>query len=105
MNWWGQDVRRWKISDGNVVLKRASSEAHSLQMSMQNLKIRNDKEGRTRGCQLGSSNGDVQTPDPRANNAYDSLDGQLSINENVGAIPDEEYHMGAVPLIEGKTKR
>ena len=87
------------------MLKRASSEAHSLQMNMENLKIRNDKEGRNRGCQLRNSNGDVQIPDPRANNAYDLLDGQLSINENVGAIQDGEYHMGAVPLIEGKTKR
>ena len=32
-------------------------------------------------------------------------DGQLKISENVGAIQDEVYNMGAVPLIEGKTKR
>ena len=31
--------------------------------------------------------------------------GQLRISENVGAIQDEVYNMGAVPLIEGKTKR
>ena len=29
-------------SDGNIVLKGASSETHSLQMSMENLRIRDD---------------------------------------------------------------
>ena len=33
------------------------------------------------------------------------LDGQLRISENVEAIQDEVYNMGAVPLIEEKTKR
>ena len=33
------------------------------------------------------------------------MDGQLRISENVGAIQDEIYNMGAVPLIERKTKR
>ena len=92
-------------SDGNVVLKGASSEANSLWMSMENLRIRDDTEGHNRVCQLGNSNGYVQTPDPRANNADVLLDGQLRISENVEAIQDEVYNMGAVPLIEEKTKR
>ena len=70
MNWWVQDVSRQKNSDGNVVIKGASSEAHSLRMSMENLSIRDGTNGHNRGYQLGSSNGHVQTPDPRANNAY-----------------------------------
>ena len=32
-------------------------------------------------------------------------DGQLRICENVGAIQDVVYNMGAVPLIEEKKKR
>ena len=92
-------------SDGNVVFEGASSEAHSLRMSMENLRIRDYTEGHNRGYQLGNSNGHVQTPDPRANNADVLLDGQLRISENVGAIQDEVYNMGAVPLIEEKTKR
>ena len=32
-------------SDGNIVLKGASSEAHSLWMSVENLRIRDDTEG------------------------------------------------------------
>ena len=32
-------------------------------------------------------------------------DGQLRISENVGAIQDVVYNMGAVPSIEEKTKR
>ena len=91
-------------SDGNVVLKEASSEANSLRMSMENLRIRDDAERHNRGYQLGNSNGHVQTPDPRVNNADVLLDGQLRITENVGAIQDEVYNMGAVPLIEEKTK-
>ena len=87
-------------SDGNIVLKGTSSEAHSLQVSMENLRIRDDTEGHNRGYQLGSSNGHVQTPDPRANNSDVLWDGQLRISENVGAIQDEIYNMGAVPLIE-----
>ena len=35
-------------SDGNIVLKGASSEDHSLRMSMENLGIRNDTEGHNR---------------------------------------------------------
>ena len=91
-------------SNGNFVLKGASSEAHSLWMSMENLRIRDDTEGHNRGYQLGSSNGHVQTPDPRANNPDVLQDGQLRISENVGTIQDEVYNMGAIPLIEGKTK-
>ena len=92
-------------SDGNAVLKEASSEANSLWMNMENLRIRDDTEGHNRGYQLGNSNGHVKTPDPRANNADVLLDGQLRITENVGVIQDEVYNMGAVPLIEEKTKR
>ena len=44
-------------SDWNIVLKGASSEAHSLPMSMENLRIRNDTDIHNRGYQLGSSNG------------------------------------------------
>ena len=40
-----------------------------------------------------------QTPDPRTNNAYVLLDGQLRISKNVGAIQE------AVPLIKENTKR
>ena len=36
-------------SDGNVVLKGASTEAHSLWMGMDNLKIIDDTEGHNRG--------------------------------------------------------
>ena len=72
---------------------------------MGKLRIRDDREGHNRGYQLGSSNGHVQTPDPRANNADVLSDSQLRISDNVGAIQDEVYKMGAVPLIEGKTKR
>ena len=79
-------------SDGNVVLKGASSEAHSIRMSMENLRIRDDTEGHNRGYEL-------------ANNPNVLLGGQLRISENVGAIQDEVYNMGVVPLIEGKTKR
>ena len=43
-------------SDWNIVLKGASSEAHSLPMSMENLRIRDDTEIHNRGYQLGSSN-------------------------------------------------
>ena len=92
-------------NDGNVVLKGASSEAHSLQMSIQNLMIRDDIEGHNRGYQPGNPNGHLRTSDPTANNADVLLDGQLRISDNVGAIQDEVYNMGAVPLIEGKTKR
>ena len=73
-------------SDGNVVLKGTSSEAHSLWMSLENLRIRDDTEGHNRGYQLGNPNGQVQTPDPRVNNAYVLLDGQLRISENVGLL-------------------
>ena len=62
-------------------------------------------QGHKRGYQLGSSNGHVQTPDPRANNPNVLWDGQLRISENVGVIEDEVYNMRAVALIEGKTKR
>ena len=92
-------------SDGNVGFKGAASEAHSLRMSMENLRIRDDTEGHNRGCQLGSSNVHVQTPDPRANSPNVLWDGQLRISENVGAIQDEVYNIGGVPLIEEKTKR
>ena len=92
-------------SDGNVVLKGASSEANSFLMSMENFRIRDDTEGHNRRYQLGNSNGHVQTPDPRANNTDVLLDGQLSVSENVEAIQDDVYNMGAVPLIEEKTKR
>ena len=51
-------------SDGNAVLKQASSEAHSLWKSMKNFRIRDDTEGHNREYQLGSSSGHVQTPDP-----------------------------------------
>ena len=90
-------------SDGNVVLKGTSIEAHSLWMSMENLRIRDDTEGHNRD-QLRNPNGHVQTPDPRANNAYVLLDGQLRISENFGAIQDEVNNMGAVPLIEAKAE-
>ena len=33
------------------------------------------------------------------------MDGQLTISENFGAIQHEVENMGAVPLIEEKTKR
>ena len=92
-------------SDGNVVLKGASSEANSLRMRMENLRIRDDTEGHNRGYQLGNFNGHVQTPDPRANNADVLLDGQLRISENVEAIQDEVYNMGTVPVIKENTKR
>ena len=92
-------------SDGNVELKGASSKGSILRMSMENLRIRDDTEGHNRGYQLGNSNGHVQTPDPRANNADVLLDGQLRISEIVEAIQDEVYNMGAVPSIEAKTKR
>ena len=55
-------------SCGNVVLKGVSSEAHSLQMSVENLRIRDDAEGLNREYQLGNSNEFVQKPDPRPNN-------------------------------------
>ena len=87
------------------MLKGASSKAHSLQVSMENLRIRDDREGHNRGYQLGNFNGHAQTPDLRVNNADVLLNGQLRISENVGAIQDEVYNMRAVPLIEGKTKR
>ena len=86
-------------SDGNTVLKGASSEAHGLRMSMENLKIRDETEGQKRGYQLGRSNGYAQTPDPRANNPGILWDGQLKISENVGVIQYEVYNMGAVLLI------
>ena len=92
-------------SDGNIVLKGASSEAHSLWMSMGSLRIRDNTEGHNTGYQLKRSNGHVQTPGPRENNPDVLWDGQLRINENVGAIQDEVHNMGAVPLIEGETKR
>ena len=92
-------------SNGNAVLKGASSEANSLRMSVENLRIRDDTEVHNRGYQLGNSNGHVQTPDPKPNNADVLLDGQLSISENVGAIQDKIYNTGAVPLIDEKTKR
>ena len=92
-------------NDGNVVLKGASSEAHSFQISIQNLMIRDDIEGHNKGYQPGNPNGHLRTPDPAANNADVLLDGQLRISDNVGTIQDEVYNMGAVPLIEGKTKR
>ena len=57
----------------------------SLPMVMENLRIRDDTVGHNRGYKLGSSNGHVQTPNPRANNAV-LWDGQLRISENVGAI-------------------
>ena len=92
-------------SDRNVVLKGSSSEGHSLWMSMENLRSRNNTEGHNRGYQLGNPNGHERTPDPRANMTDVLLDSQPRISENVGAIQDEIYNMGAVPLIEGKTKR
>ena len=69
------------------------------------MRIRDDTEGHNRGYQLGNSNGHVQTPDPRENNADVLLDDQLRIWKNLGVIQDEVYNMGTVPLIEGKTKR
>ena len=92
-------------SDGNIALKGASTEAHSLWMSMENLRIRDDTEGQNRGYQLGTSNGHVHSPDPRANNPDVLWDGQLRTHENVEAIQDKVYNMGAVLLIEGNTKR
>ena len=92
-------------SCGNVVLKGVSSEAHSLQMSVENLRIRDDAEGLNRGYQLGNSNEFVQKLDPRPNNANVLLHGQLRISENLEAMQDEVYNMGTVPLTEGKTKR
>ena len=56
---------------------------------MENLRIRDNKEEHNRGYQLGSSDGHVQTPEPRANNPDVLWDGQLRISENVGAIQDE----------------
>ena len=56
---------------------------------MGKLRIRDDTEGHNRGYQLESSNGHVQTPDPRENNADVLLDSQLRISEKVGAIQDE----------------
>ena len=85
-------------SDGNV-FKGASSEAHSLWIIMDDLRIRDDTDGRNTGYQLGSSNGHVQTPDLRANNLDVLWDDQLRISENVGTIQDEVYNMGAIPLI------
>ena len=79
-------------SDGNVVLKEASSEAHSLLMNMVNLRIRYDTEGHNRGFQLGNHNGHAQTLDPRANSPNVSLDGQLRISKNVGAIIRERLN-------------
>ena len=55
-------------SDGNIVLKGASSEANSLWMSVENLRIRDDTEGQNRRYQLGTSNGHAHSPDPRASN-------------------------------------
>ena len=92
-------------SDGNILLKGASSEAHSIWMSMENLRIRDDTEGHNKGYQLGSSNGNVLTPDARANNLDVLCDVQLRICENVGAIQDEVYNMGTVPFIDEKTKK
>ena len=86
------------------MLEGASSEAHSLQMSMENLRIRDDREGHIRGYQLGNFNGHAQTPDLRVNNADVLLNGQLRISENVGAIQDEVYNMRAVPLIEERQR-
>ena len=68
------------------MLKGASSEAHSLRIRMENLRIRDDTEGHNRGYQLGSFNGHVQTPDLRANNTNVFLDGYPRISENVGII-------------------
>ena len=74
-------------SDGNVVLKGASTEAHSLWMGMDNLKIIDDTEGHNRGYQLGNSNRHVKTPDLRTNNADVLLDSQLkNISKNIGTI-------------------
>ena len=56
-------------SDGNVLLKGESSKTHSLRMSMENVRVRDDTEGNSKGYPLVNSNGHVQTPDPRANNA------------------------------------
>ena len=92
-------------SDGNILLKGASSEAHSIWVSMENLRIRDDTEGHNKGYQLGSSNGNVLTPDARANNLDVLCDVQLRICENVGAIQDEVYNMGTVPFIDEKTKK
>ena len=92
-------------SDGNAVLKGTSSEVHSLRMSTKNLRIRDDTEGHIRGYQLGNSNGYIETPDPRASNADAFLDGQLRIRENIRAIRDKVYNMGAVAVIEEKKKR
>ena len=39
------------------------------------------------------------------NNTDVLLLGQLMISENIGAIQDEVYNIGAVSLIEGKTKK
>ena len=64
-------------SNRNVVLKGSSSEGHSLRVSMENLRSRDDTEGHNRGYQLGNPNGHVQTPDPRANMTDILLDGQL----------------------------
>ena len=76
------------------MLKGTSSESHSRQVSMENLGIRDDTEGHNRAYQLGNSNGHIQTPDPRTNNADVLLDGQLRISENTRAVP----------LTEGKSQ-
>ena len=88
-----------------ILLKRVSSEDHSIRMSMENLRIRDDTEGHNRRYQLGSSNGHVQPPDPGANIKKVLRGGQLKISENVGAIQNEVYNMGVVRLIEGEARR
>ena len=88
-----------------ILLKGVSSEDHSLRMSLENLRIRDDTDGHNRRYQLGSSNGHVQPPDPGANNADFLRDGQLRIIEIVEAIQDEVYNMGVVRLIEGEARR
>ena len=62
-------------------------------------------QGQNRGYQLGTSTGHVHSPYPRANNPDVLWDGQLRTHENVEAIQDKLYNMGAVLLIEGKTER
>ena len=37
-------------------------------MSMENVRVRDDTEGNSKGYPLVNSNGHVQTPDPRENN-------------------------------------
>ena len=87
-----------------ILLKGVSSEDHTLRMSLENLRIRDDTDGHNRRYQLGSSNGHVHPPDPGANNADFLRDGQLRIIEIVGAIQDEVYNMGVVRLI-GEARR